>query len=165
MQKINPSYESDIQIVGKTVLKKYKAEYHALNGLFGRCGEAYWYSALNTDFFLNPLEATKDYIVLPLVGEAIGTVFGLDPVEQSERNNLIVWLIELERELVKLEVAHHDINPGNILRDKNLYKLIDLSWMTCLEDDFNGEPYMNLQYSRNDSRSIMQLIRQLERMP
>jgi serine/threonine protein kinase len=164
VSKINKSYESDIKIFDDYVVKQYKPEYHALNEVFGRCGEQHWYSGLSSDFLLDPIEIHEDYIVLPLVGESIGDAHSINNITFNERDNLKLWLAILDGELVRMGVQHHDINPSNILKDGNAYKLIDLSWMTDIDEDFTGEPYMNISYSRSDSRSIMKMVRELDRM-
>jgi hypothetical protein len=160
---MNPSYESEMILEGLQVTKKYKSEYYALNEVFHRRGEQTWYHTLESPFLLEPHEIEYTHITLPLAGESVGTQHCLT-VEPHEIPTLKHWLLSLGDELIRLNVDHHDLNPSNILRWGDTYKLIDLTWMSYRDEEQAVEPYMNLDYSTNDSRSIMQMVRQLERM-
>ena len=163
MKKIK-SLESVLTFHDDVVIKTFTKEYFQINEKLERHGEVFWYENLRGTCFLEPLETHETHIVLPLIGKPVGDDLGLDNLTRREAILLINWLTKLRGELERNSVVHHDIHPGNILRDGDDYKLIDMAWMQWSHEPTRCLDYMNLEYSLNDDRSIMQLFCQLERM-
>lgn len=157
---MNKSYESEVRIVGDTVVKTYKLVYYELNEQYERHGEQYWYKRLRSDFFLVPKMIEKDYIVLPYHGKVLGTTYKVG-FRKGAKTDLISWLGALEGELNRLEVVHHDIHPGNILVTKEGIKLIDLSWMEHKGENKKLFEFMNSGYSTNDRKALWKIQRQI----
>lgn len=150
--------ESVIRFSDDMVTKTYNATYYKLNRCYKRKGEPYWYRRLTSDFLLKPYKITDEYVILPRGKGVMGPEERLELLQEEKARELYIWLGRLVVELGRLGVEHHDIHPANILQmPDGSYRLIDLGWMTRLGAKFEGEPYLNLSYSRNDSRATMKL--------
>ncbi len=158
------STESDIEIYKNKVIKRFKPEHYGTNQKCNRKGEVFWYTQLKGNCFLEPIELHSTHIVLPRIGKPLGNDLGFYDLELGEIICLLNWLSGLQEALKRNGVSHHDIHPGNILRDGDSFKLIDFAWMQWNREEYTGLQYLNLEYSTEDARSLMQMFFQLERM-
>lgn len=158
------SIESTTIFHDARVVKSFTPKYFELNEEYGRRGEAFWCKELVGDSFLKPLEIHETHITFPRIGQAMGDDLGFGDISPLEIVRLLNWLTSMMADLERNGVDHHDIHPGNILRDGESFKLIDMAWMQWSREEPRCLEYLNLEYSTDDTRAKMQMFCQLERM-
>jgi len=105
--------------------------------------EIYWAGKLNNpEYFAEPLSTCDaSFIVYKNCGESIGNWKKI--TNKIDYLKFVVWLKGLEKELVKLNVNHRDINPSNILWDGKFFTLIDTEWMREVGKKCYAHPKLN----------------------
>lgn len=126
---IGKGYEASIFSVGPYVAKVYTEEYFFYNKEYKRRAESDFLQSVHSNFFADVLYADQFYMVMPNYGKKIGQYTKIESGE-IDADKLVVWLSDLKNELKRLQVAHRDINPSNILFNQHTseYRLIDFSW-------------------------------------
>ncbi|MDT9215246.1 MAG: tetratricopeptide repeat protein [Limnospira sp. PMC 1240.20] len=149
------------------VIKEYKSRYYSFNDAFNRKGEGYYIKKYRSICFIELLQESPLFIIMPYAGEPIGIIDKNMPgkrrinLQGLDYLDLVRWLVYLQKELNRLKIKHRDINPTNILynRHKNEYKLIDFCW--ALEegepDEVNSKPSTLNPYAENDNQAIERL--------
>ena len=149
------------------VIKEYKSIYYSFNDKFNRKSEGYYLKKYRSICFIELLQESPLFIIMPYAGEPIGIIDENMPGQRRinlqglDYLALVKWLVYLQKELNRLKIQHRDINPTNILynKQKNEYKLIDFCW-TLEEgepDDVNSKPSCLNPYAENDNQAIERL--------
>ena len=115
------SGESVILIHRDSVRKVYKSRNWVSNlKKDGYKGEIYFLKKYKSPMFVELIDE-KDHR-LEKLGEASGSCFKF-----TKTDGMKDWLKKLSKELDRLEIAHGDINPVNILESGDSYKLVDFT--------------------------------------
>ncbi|WPL11571.1 Mg-protoporphyrin IX methyl transferase [Thiorhodovibrio litoralis] len=158
--------EAEVVLVNGFVHKTFKQAYFDFNKQFSRRGEPYWLQRCCSKFFPKLISFDESGEIMDYCGEPLGqfdpTLPGRRTFEPEGVNLLafVQWLRDLEAELNRLQVKHRDINPSNILfqRETGEFTLIDLSWMIGVNEKDNRPDTLN-PFAANDSEAITILSR------
>ena len=109
-------------------------------------------------YFVKTIKELPYGTVIERLGEPIGTLNKLE----EHTPELKTFLEGLKKELTKQKINHHDINPSNILRTKNGYKLIDFSFARKKGETYVLPKILNPTYGKEDQRAINKMIQEIE---
>ena len=125
IEKIIISSEAVLVFYKDKVLKNYK-NYNKKNK------EYLFLSKTISPFFVRVYNEIENGFFMERLGERIGQVEGV--YSWVDKEKVKQWLPLLESELDRLEVAHGDIRPVNIVKSGDSYKLIDFTNAIKKED-------------------------------
>ena len=125
IEKIIISSEAVLVFYKDKVLKNYKK--HNNNNK-----EYLFLSKTISPFFVRVYNEIENGFFMERLGERIGQVEGV--YSWVDKEKVKQWLLLLESELDRLEVAHGDIKPVNIVKSGDSYKLIDFTSAIKKED-------------------------------
>ena len=140
---------------GNHVLRVKKSTYYEHDTIFKRKE----LSIPQSKYFVNTIKKLPYGDVMEKLGEPIGTLHTLEHFDKK----LIPFLKGLLKELQKQGINHHDINPSNILRTKNGYKLIDFSFARKKTDSYVLPEILNPSYSKDDQQAINKMIQEIDK--
>lgn len=125
IEKIIISSEAVLVFYKDKVLKNYK-KYNNNNK------EYLFLSKTISPFFVRVYNEIENGFFMERLGERIGQVEGV--YSWVDKEKVKQWLLLLESELDRLDVAHGDIKPVNIVKSGDSYKLIDFTNAIKKED-------------------------------
>jgi len=125
IEKIIISSEAVLVFYKDKVLKNYK-KYNKKNK------EYLFLSKTISPFFVRVYNEIENGFFMERLGERIGQVEGV--YSWVDKEKVKQWLLLLESELDRLDVAHGDIKPVNIVKSGDSYKLIDFTNAIKKED-------------------------------
>lgn len=159
LQKISSGAEADVfSLDSIRVVKRYT---------HGRKVSKFEKGLVNAEnvFFPIVFDIDDDYVVMERLHGSLGgyqffdraTVHTIGGVKK-----VVEWLLKLKTYLDITGIQHHDINPSNIMFDKNHdLKLIDFGWANATQKELE-EAKVNPHYSQDDTEAIKKLIKELE---
>lgn len=114
------------------------------------------YQSNTGGFFPQYVSHDERSITMSNCGSAIGDHTRIEQ-DLADPVAFIRWLKDLESFLESQQIAHHDINPANILWDGNYYTLVDFVNATVGESSFVPPWRVNEAYSPDDHEAINML--------
>lgn len=158
---LHEGFEAATYRVGDQVVKIYKPSYFQYNKDYNRSGEGHFLKNYSSKYFIPLLHEDPFCIITPYLGERIGNAYELNH-DQFNSEKLCSWLRGLQIELGKLGIKHRDINPSNIIYNKNSddFILIDFGWAIGPEDadKESKKPQGMNPYGPSDDEAIEKLI-------
>jgi len=123
---------TSIEIHPTYVKKFYNDRWRRFNREFKRKGEFYFLTKYQSPCFIKVLDYEEDVsITLENGGVPLETEDGI-PFTQKDIDffELVKWLYLLRQEFKRFKIVHRDVNPTNVLynKDTKTFKLIDFSW-------------------------------------
>ena len=115
-----------------------------------------------SDYCIKAWNITKNSYTMERMNFAMGNGKGLNGnnvrriLFSISLNELTEMLCNIERDLIKFNISHRDLNPGNLLwsEKQRLLKLSDFFWSKLSDENLFIPDYANPVYGQNDALAI-----------